>query len=196
MCGAENGLFLIGFWDGTLVHVVDENGTTQRSFGSRIRSDTTPVVQAFLDRAGVTSACDDASHSVYLAESGNDIVRAYAMDGALRWESRLPDYGGYQAISSRGGMSVRFSRRITKSVVPFDDYLLVQAQDRASVRTGPKSLREDYGNVHTFVLSRTTGQLVGETQRLPLLHFTGARRFVVEVSDPFPAVYPAKLARK
>jgi hypothetical protein len=100
------------------------------------------------------------------------------MDGTLVWESRLPGFVGYLAVAPQGRFSVRFSQHTTRSVVPFGQYVLVQVQDRSARRTGARSVQTEYGKLRTFVLARDDGKVVGVTEKMPLLRYTGAGRLV------------------
>lgn len=160
----------------TVLHELDASGRISRSFGAAERPDndvarrmasSLPTVQFYYNQAMMT--CDAATGTIVLLHEQVPIVRAFSIDGGLRWRALLADYHGRELY--RSPMGNGFGVRID------EDYgdahagaaVAVAPNGRVVVTLWRGSPEDREGSIEARILDLSTGR---ETSRsVPVARF-------------------------
>lgn len=113
MCVAGERRFAATLRDSTSIDEIDERGRVIRSFGSPEGPDPASVADPRAIRSfrgfynTVVMACDVQSASIVLLYEKIPIVRAYTLDGELRWRTVLSDFTELEIFLTGTGVGSR-----------------------------------------------------------------------------------------
>ncbi len=194
-CVLGGELFVAGWRDGRMLHVVGERGEPVRSFGEGWSRDTLAIVRETADRAGGALTCDAATGRVLLVNGALGKVRSYTRDGRLVWESTLPDFRYTWYLAQGKSISTIYGEDFAGRATPLGrDRLLLQV-GRRDFQKAPRTTRAPGSLVDppvvartTYVLDAATGRILTRSTDAPLLDIRHDG-IAFEISkDPFPTV--------
>jgi hypothetical protein len=105
VCIVGARLFLFGLHDGRLVHELAWSGRLLQSFGNPFGPDNL-IARQLLSRGRL--ACDARSAIIAIAAEELGEVRAYSLEGQLRWRSKLRSFREVEVhVNAEGGVERR-----------------------------------------------------------------------------------------
>lgn len=195
LCMLGDSLLAVGWMDGKLLHLFGGDGKFARSFGEGWARDTFPAVREVMNRTQAHVHCDPTNDRVVLAQLSGPLVRAYGLDGRLKWETRLPDYRYMLTLADGKAYSLVYGGDGTALLADIgNDRLLLQVvrvdmtRSRATSRGPGGRLTAPTTGVRTFVLSASTGALLSVSTDAPALTSLSNGVAFEVVTDPFPVV--------
>lgn len=195
LCVLDGAIYVLGSHRGRLLHRVSPSGEVVESFGGFFHADS--VVGA-LETMGHL-ACDPDQRSIYVSAAQFPVVRAYAVDGRLLWETRLPGFNAMQITRIGESTGVRMSApegggpadlTATTSVVD-DSTLLVQYGTLQGAASTEEAILRN-----SVWLSRATGEVVAERSGTPRVDAVYGDVAVSHASLPYPRVVWHRLDRR
>lgn len=195
LCTLGSRVFVLGYFDGFLVHELSPGGGIAQSFGEPFRQDNSFVARATADGK---MECVEASASVLIASEKLGIVAAYSADGERRWSKRLSGFNA-MIVEVLGPGRVRYSKPEDGGPEDLTTSLLHLGREMVLVQFGkafPKmGSVEEIQEVQSRVLSIPTGEEVARTQALPRLDESDGTLLFSHGSLPYPraTVYAFRL---
>lgn len=195
LCMLGDTLLAVGWMDGKLLHLFGADGTIVRSFGEGWALDTVPAVRERMNRTQAHVHCDPANDRVVLAQLSGPLVRAYGLDGRLKWETRLPDYRYMLTLADAKGYTLAYGGDGTALLADIGgDRLLLQVvrsdmeRSRATSRGPGGLMTAPTANVRSYVLSASTGALLSVSTDAPALTALSDGVAFEVATDPFPVI--------
>ncbi len=170
-----------------LVHVHDDSGRYVRSFGETYRA-STEFVESQLSDARM--GCLEEAGLVVVALENVPVIRAYDLNGLLRWQSQLISFtpvtirertgpNGGPAISYEGG---EFDVMHTITAIPGGGVLVQTAHHtRESI-----AARRRWARVDSYILDSSTGRGTWVGAGLPAVSAVRAGLALAASEDPTP----------
>jgi len=167
--------------DNSIVQVVDQNAAEHQSFGTVYRSPN-PTVNYRLSQ-GRLLCIDNEDLVVFAPEGVLGEVRAYGLDGTLRWITEIPPFKPIQIVEE--GRRVRvtipengFHHIESLTRLPGETMLLQKAlsvRDASDLHSAPTTVKR-----HTYVLKLSTGEGIYVGDGLPLIVAAGASHVITQ----------------
>lgn len=198
-CRLGDAFILPGWRDKRILHLFDLRGQALRSFGESFSPDSNPAVREVFSQIPLRIRCDEAHNRIYVAPSAAPFVRAYDLNGRLVWQNLLPGYNGHEIVQTPQGIVTFYGTFATTGLVRLgDDYLLVQARERAPAasardsRSGRGTWRDKA--VVTYVLSARTGNILARVTDAPLIAAVQDNTAIAFSQEPYPRVWRIAVA--
>lgn len=187
-CSLGGSLILLRWSAGKILHQVTTDGVVEKSFGLAFTRDAHPMMGAATTFGYV--ACDRRQRSVYVAATEVPVVRRYRENGALVWETSIPNM--HPPVISAVGAGIRYSPpegrvypQLVASLFTLGDSLVVVQFGDSSREIAQAS---EITQVTTLVLSSSNGRVLWQGNTLPKLDGAHGDRVFAHPSDPFPKV--------
>lgn len=163
-CFLDGRTFAATGGDSALVRELDGERRVIRSFGAPIHSQDNAAIRAFANRSGAALTCDEATGTLYAVSTDMGVVRSYAVNGTLRWQTTLPDFRhAIYGANPGGGVYVAWSIDFISSVQPIEGRRLlvhVGSLDFASTGRAGRAARGAQGGSIQPEITRRISYLI------------------------------------
>lgn len=172
---------------GGVVHVHDFRGNRLRSFG-RLSPGETAIIRETFSWGHV--ACLPNDRVLYVPRH-HDRVALYGLDGNRLWQRKMPGYGPVTVQEQSGGRkSFQWTspegNHSALRVVPLPDGRIVAVH--LGLRDTTSTGRHDYQGRRTLFFDVASGDIAGESHRVPPFATVARGRIYAVSQIPFPSV--------
>lgn len=183
-CSIDNSVVVMGLKNGRILHRYSSSGDHLGSFGDAY--ETSGAFRYGLTNLGGRLACIGDTGLILVATSLWPEVRAYGVDGMLRWKHRLRDFASPAVKSSGDRLELSLREEGTDEVVSVvgisGHYAAVQVERHTRASQRRRSRRE------TYLLDLLSGTVRGSQVDLARLGRAWGSSASVVTHDPFPQV--------
>ncbi len=188
-CSVSGRVFLSVGAERGIVEELDADHKPRRSFGNTFSRESTTAAREMSVGHGAAMMCDVSHERIYMTAFGR--IRSYGLDGALLWETTLPDFRhawyNDQPAFFFPEDGVAGIHALTRN------RLLVQVSrvDYAKARPGPRTgagarVSPPVVAMRTFLIDASTGKLLAQVSGAPTLRAVRYGLAVEAIEDPYP----------
>lgn len=170
---------------GALLHLFDREGALVRSFGEIYNTDNQ---QLLAHASNSLIACHEASRTVYVAPVLLHEVRAYDLDGRMRWWSALEDLRRVEIqVLADGNTMVRMPRGGYHGAIELHaDQTTGEIVLQIAHATPESRERRELAAIHTFALAADGRKVDYLGDDLPRVYGLRGSTLLFAQEDPFP----------
>lgn len=199
-CFMHGRVFAAAGGDSALVRELDAERREIRSFGAPIHSHENAAVRSFANRGGAALTCDEPTGTVYATSIDMGVIRSYALDGTLRWQTTLPDFRhAIYGANPGGGAFVAWSIDFISGIQPIAGgrvLLHVGSLDFENTGSAGRAARGSQGGTIqpeitrriTYVIDAPSGRLLSRSSVGSELIVFRDSLAAERVTDPWPMV--------